>query len=142
MELAEVKQNWVGPVHHQIWIVSKYYEILGKTMLLNYRRIPKTVKKTQVMILNSPLNEGGVSTLRVLELIPGFWSCSQGFGIDPRVLELLLGFWSCSQGFGVLLGFWSCSQGFGVLLGFWSCSQGFGVAPGVLELLPGIWSKV
>ena len=94
MELAEVKQNWVGPVHHQIWIVSKYYEILGKTMLLYYRRIPKTVKKTQVMILNSPLNEGGVSTLRVLELIPGFWSA-------PRVLELLPGFWSCSWGFGV-----------------------------------------
>ena len=45
--------------------------------------------------------EGGVGDLRVLELLPGFWSCSQGFGVAPRVLESLPGFWSCSQGFGV-----------------------------------------
>jgi len=25
-------------------------------------------------------------------LLPGFWSCSQGFGVAPRVLESLLGF--------------------------------------------------
>jgi len=38
--------------------------------------------------------EGGVAALRgfgiaprVLELLPGFWSCSQGFGVAPRVLE-------------------------------------------------------
>ena len=38
-------------------------------------------------------NEEGVATLRVLELLPGFWSaprileCSQDFGVAPRVLE-------------------------------------------------------
>jgi len=31
-----------------------------------------------------------------LELLPGFWSCSQGFGVAPRVLE-------CSQDFGIAL---------------------------------------
>jgi len=33
--------------------------------------------------------EGGVGDLRVLELLPGFWSCSQGFGVASRILELL-----------------------------------------------------
>ena len=52
-------------------------------------------------------NEEGVATLRVLELLPGFWSaprileCSQDFGVAPRVLELIPGFWSFSQDFGV-----------------------------------------
>ena len=34
------------------------------------------------------------SALRVLELLSGFCSCSQGFVVAPRVLELLPGFWS------------------------------------------------
>ena len=33
------------------------------------------------------LNEGGEAALRVLELLPGFWSA-------PRILELLAGVWS------------------------------------------------
>ena len=39
---------------------------------------------------------------------------SEGGVAAPRVLELLEGFWSCSQGFGVASGFWNCSQGFAV----------------------------
>ena len=50
-------------------------------------------------------NEGGVAAFRVLELLPGFWKCSQGFGNAPRVLEMVPGF--CP-------GFRRCSQGFGV----------------------------
>ena len=83
---------------------------------------------------NLKLQFGGIPgfwNTRFLE----FWSYSQGF--EVRVLDVLPGFWICSQGF------WSYSQGFGVtprvlelLPGFWSYSLGFGATPRVLKLLP------
>ena len=36
------------------------------------------------------ITEGGVAALRVLELIPGFWSCSKGFGEKCEHLSHLL----------------------------------------------------
>ena len=50
------------------------------------------------LFLLEPFDKGEVVALRFWELLPGFWSCSQDFGVAPRVLEFLPGFWSCSQG--------------------------------------------
>jgi len=36
----------------------------------------------------------GYGASKILEFLPGFWKCSQGFEVDPRVLELIPGFWS------------------------------------------------
>ena len=89
---------------------------------------------------NSYIMKGEVAAPGVLELFPGFWNCSQCFGVAPRILELLPGFWNCSQDFGVaprilefLPGFWSCSQDFGIAPRVLQCSQDFRVAPRVLE---------
>ena len=66
----------------------RLYQYINGTAGLHTRK--RQLKPLQAKFLSDLSLEGGAAALRVLELLPGFWSCSQGFGVICENLSDLL----------------------------------------------------